>query len=194
MQGKCQPCHASCRTCKDNTLCTSCKEGYFNSTNMHFSYCQTCSTGCKACTSGTSCQSCNPGYLLGSGACTVCGSDCVTCTSLTVCTQCSITSTLIAGICYLCTDPAKSGSAGCQACQTVGNLTSCTKTAVSYYLNNGQSVPCPTAFANSLYCNSTGPIQCQNDYHSTLTSRYHLVSGQCVANSKSCKMMKNTAG
>lgn len=174
MQGKCEACHPTCKTCRDYTLCTSCNPGYFNSTNIHLSYCTACSLGCKACTSATSCQSCNEGYLLGAGACTACAANCLACTA-TACTQCNAQSTLISGVCYLCTDTSKSGSLGCTECTTQLNKVFCTKAALSYYLNNGQSVACSTTFANALYCNSTNIHQCQSDYDPILTNRYHLM-------------------
>jgi len=194
MQGKCQICDPSCRTCRDDTLCLSCNEGYYNSTNVHYALCPSCPAGCRTCTSAASCQTCNPGFYLSGTSCLACTSNCLACTA-TGCTQCDIVSTLISGVCYLCTDGSKSGTAGCQECITSSNAIYCTKASTTYHLNGiGQSVSCSTTFANSLYCNSTTPLQCLDDYHSTLTSRNHLINGLCVPNVKSCKMMKNSAG
>jgi hypothetical protein len=193
MQGTCILCNTSCQTCKDNSLCVSCKEGYYNSTNVHFSLCSTCPIGCRTCSSSTSCQSCNPEFYLSASLCVACTSNCLTCT-VSGCTQCNTASTLISGLCYLCTDASKSGSIGCITCQTTSNLIYCTNTSASYYLNNGLSVACATTFTNSLYCTSAGPLQCLTDYHSTLTNRNHLINGQCVPNVKSCKMMKSSSG
>lgn len=45
----------SCDTCYDNTLCLTCKAGYYNGTDEHNSLCQACPTGCATCTSSTMC-------------------------------------------------------------------------------------------------------------------------------------------
>lgn len=59
LQGKCVPCDVSCQTCKDNTLCLTCKQGYYNTSNINYALCTMCPAGCKICTSGSSCSACN---------------------------------------------------------------------------------------------------------------------------------------
>jgi hypothetical protein len=74
-------------------------------------------------------------------------------------------------------------------------LIKCTKCADNFYLTNtGTCQLCSSTFPNALLCNSTTVIQCMNDYHSTISLRYHLVNSVCVANTKNCKSIANTNG
>ncbi len=192
-QGRCVQCDASCDTCNDNTFCLTCKQGYYNSTNVNYAFCSACPVGCQTCTSAGSCQSCVREYYLSGAACVACSANCLTCTS-TGCTQCNALSTLIGTACFLCIDVSKSGTIGCLSCQTVSNLISCLTASPSYYVSNGLSIACGLTYPNSLHCTSSGPLQCMNDYDATLTNRYHLIQNQCVSNIKSCKMMNSTTG
>lgn len=135
------------------------------------------------------------GYYLSINTCIQCPNYCVTCTSGTVCTSCDSTSTLISGLCYQCTNAAKSGTNGCIECQTFNNLIQCLKCNNGFFLNNNnQCQLCTSIYSNSILCNSTTILQCQSDYHTILSSRYHLINNTCVANSKLCKTISSTNG
>jgi hypothetical protein len=194
-QGSCVGCDPSCATCNDLSLCLTCATGYYNATNVDYSMCQACSLGCQACTSSTVCTSCGSGYRLATGSCTACSSSCLAC-SATVCTTCNQLSGLISGICYLCTDTSKQGSAGCLTCTSNGVRIQCTSCSPGYYLNTGTQacVACSLTFPNSILCTATTVLQCSNDNSATLTSRYLLVSNQCVANTNKCKDMLDSTG
>lgn len=47
---------------------------------------------------------------------------------------------------------------------------------------------------NAALCTSNVALQCQNDYSATLSSRYYLMSGQCIANTNRCKVMSSVYG
>jgi hypothetical protein len=111
------------------------------------------------------------------------------------CTLCASGTTLISGTCYLCTDGSKQGTVGCLTCSTtIGNMIQCNSCADTYYLNSGACSLCSSHFSHSSRCNSTTVFQCLNDYNPVYTNRYYLYENQCIANSKSCKIMKNSNG
>lgn len=186
-------CQASCATCVDSTFCSSCNSGYFNAANGDYALCIACPVGCSACSSLTACSTCLTGYRL-SGTCLQCPPNCNQCTA-SACTTCATGFALITGGCVPCTTSANGGTAGCLVCSVNSGSISCSKCADGYYLTNSNTcATCHSRFPNSGLCTSSQLIQCRNDFVATLASRYYLVSGQCVANTKKCKVMRNTQG
>lgn len=189
----------SCSTCVDSTFCLTCAPSYYwPASNTHYSMCMPCGFGCSICTSPVLCSQCKSGFRLSGTACVACGSLCLNCTA-TACIGCTVGSTAINGTCYACNNTVYGGSVGCNACSTHNNLTiHCNPNNCSApYLYNSTSfkcIPCSAQFANSVLCTSAYPLQCQDDYHLTLTKRYYLVNNKCVLNINSCKSMLNSNG
>lgn len=192
--GTCVACHASCATCSDSTYCNTCKTGYFNATNADYRTCVSCSTGCISCTSASSCTTCATRYRLSASACVACSANCLQCTN-SACTNCEDGYGLISGVCQICSNVAFGGTAGCQTCTVSVGLISCTKCSAGYYLTAlGACQTCSSRFPNAALCTSNVALQCQNDYSATLSSRYYLMSGQCIANTNRCKVMSSVYG
>ncbi|XP_060583890.1 multiple epidermal growth factor-like domains protein 11 [Ruditapes philippinarum] len=91
---KCLP---GCKACTSGTTCTSCKEGYYNTSNLCNSLCP---SNCITCSSNTSCMSCKDGYYNGNqkdnidlpllNDCTYkCRENCVGCSSYNSCLVCN---------------------------------------------------------------------------------------------------------
>lgn len=195
--GTCVACDPSCATCTDSTFCTTCTTGYQNSTNGNYGNCISCPLGCSTCsTSGvtTSCSVCSTGYRLSGSTCVACAANCLQCTA-SACTNCATGFGLVGGSCYSCTTALYGGTAGCQVCSVSGGTIACSKCADSYYLTiSNNCATCTSRFPNSILCTNSVALQCQNDYAVNLASRYYLISNQCIANTKRCKVMKNTIG
>ena len=194
-QGLCSACDTSCATCHDSSVCLTCASGYFNGTNVNQALCQACSMGCSTCSAASTCTACAPTYRLNGVVCTSCAVNCATCTAA-ACSTCSSGAVLVGVGCYLCTDISQQGSAGCTSCVSSGSRVECSACSAGYYLDPSvkKCFTCHSKFPNSVLCTFYAPLQCSNDAHATLTSRYYLVSGQCVANSNNCKDMANSAG
>lgn len=192
--GKCVACDASCATCTDSTFCTSCTTGYYNAPNANLGVCVACPAGCSACTSSTACSSCLSRYRLSGTTCAACGLHCLECTN-SACTTCETGYGVIAGACTSCTTALYSGTVGCLACTVASSIITCTQCSAGFYLSNtGACVSCNTRFPNSILCNAYQPIQCLNDYIPAIASRYYLFENQCVANTRSCKVMSTSGG
>ncbi len=191
--GACVACDASCTTCVDSTWCTGCATGYYNSTNGNYANCISCPTGCSTCSSSTSCSACLNGYRLAGSLCTACSSPtCLQCTA-SACTQCQSGYALVSGSCQACSTTV--AGAGCLVCSNTGGSITCSKCADGYYLTLGNvCASCNSRYPNSVLCTINQPLQCLNDYSTTLTSRYYLINGMCVQNTKRCKSIKNTQG
>lgn len=103
---------------------------------------------------------------------------------------------MISAVCYACTDNSQQGTVGCISCYSSGTRVMCTACSDGYYLDASVSkcFTCSSKFSNSILCNFNIPLQCSNDASATLTSRYYLVSNQCVHNTNNCKDMINVAG
>ena len=194
-QGVCAACDISCSTCLDSSVCSICNTAYFNGTNVNNAHCQACSTGCSTCSDATICSACMSGYRINSLVCAACTANCATC-SVSSCLTCTSGAVLVATGCYVCTDVGQQGSIGCISCLSAGGRIECTACASGYYLDPSTKVcaTCASKFSNSILCTFDYPLQCSDDAHATLTSRFYLVSGQCVANANRCKSMSNTAG
>ena len=191
--GQCFQCQASCSSCVDGNYCNGCAGGYYNATTGNYPLCLTCPAGCATCTSATTCQTCLASFRLSGSTCVACPASCTMCPSGT-CTQCAAGFALIAGTCYACTDGTKGGSAGCTGCTSNNVAVVCVVCSSGYFLTNSNTcASCSATFANSLSCTSTGPTQCQNDYVTPISNRYHLVGSSCIANTRNCKFM-NTDG
>lgn len=189
--GRCVQCHASCDSCVDSNYCVTCKTGYYNESTGDYPLCLACTGGCSQCTSATACQACAPQYRLSGSTCVACSANCVSCSS-TACTQCLTGYTVISSTCYACTDISKSGSLGCLTCVTTGSSITCKSCQSGFFLNSaGACVSCSLTYPNSLTCTSSGPTQCNNDYITPISSRYHLVGTSCILNTRNCKMMNS---
>ena len=103
---------------------------------------------------------------------------------------------MIGTSCHQCTDVSQQGSTGCLNCTSTGSRINCTICATGYYLNETQMacIACSTTYPNSILCNATHAIQCQDDAHSTYTSRHYLVDNQCISNTNNCKDMLDSTG
>ena len=97
-------------------------------------------------------------------------------------------------MCVACTTTANGGSAGCSVCTSSGNTIRCSACADGYYMITGICYPCTGSFANSALCTNEAVIQCQDDFVSTLSSRYYKIGNVCVANSNNCKKMSDRTG
>mmetsp|Transcript_26350 Transcript_26350/g.47291 ORF Transcript_26350/g.47291 Transcript_26350/m.47291 type:complete len:934 (-) Transcript_26350:220-3021(-) len=94
---RCYPCMVNCKTCVEDTLCTSCKEKNADLTN---GVCK-CKTGLTTLTElPLSCKPCDAGYYYDSGACHPCFSSCYLCDSYPLCTECYTKYRLDSGICF----------------------------------------------------------------------------------------------
>jgi hypothetical protein len=64
--GSARDCASRClpesKTCTSGTPCTSCKEGYYDTSNLCSSLCP---GKCVTCSSNTVCESCKDGYYIG---------------------------------------------------------------------------------------------------------------------------------
>ena len=194
-QGLCATCDASCATCQDSSVCLTCAAGYFNGTNVNHALCQACSTGCSTCSDASTCTACSATYRLNVAACTSCTANCDVCTA-SACTTCSAGAVLVGVTCHVCTDTTQQGSIGCTTCTTTGTRIECTVCAAGYYLDPATKAcaTCSSKFPNSILCTFDAPLQCSNDAHATLTSRFYLVGNQCVANTNNCKDMLDNTG
>ena len=114
----------------------TCKDGYYNETDIDFALCQACPVGCATCTSSSSCQTCETGYRLDGSSCIACSSQCTKC-SVGGCSACATGAALISSSCPLCTNTGNGGSAGCLECYSKSNLIKCTKCDDGYYLTAG---------------------------------------------------------
>jgi hypothetical protein len=195
-QGLCGPCDPSCASCRDSSICLTCAPGYFNGTDVSYAICQTCSAGCKVCSDAATCSDCMAGYRLNGLACTACPLDCASCSDAITCQQCSAGAVLVGALCYLCTDVSQQGSTGCAACVSSGTRVECTACSPGFYFDPASKacLACSSKFPNSVLCSFDRPLQCLNDAHPTLASRYLLVGSQCVANLNKCKDMADATG
>ena len=194
-QGLCAICDSSCATCQDSSVCLTCASGYFNGTDVNHALCQACSTGCSTCTDASTCSACTAGYRLTTPTCTACPSNCESCSS-GACLTCTSPAVLVGTSCYACTETSQQGSVGCTACTTTGVRIECSACSDGYYLDSATKtcLTCHSKFPNSVLCNFDQPLQCLDDAHATLTSRYYLVGSTCVSNTKNCKNMLDSSG
>lgn len=187
-------CDASCMTCHDSSLCLTCKTGYYNGTDQNNALCQACPATCATCTSAASCQSCLSGNRLDGSTCIACPSNCATC-SAGGCLSCDSGYSLISAACPACTDVGNGGSAGCLTCESVINSIKCKSCADGYYLTPSATCAlCTSKYPNSALCTNDALIQCQDDFHNTLSSRYYKIGNQCIANTNNCKTMVDQTG
>ena len=129
------------------------------------------------------------------GSCVACPSNCLTC-SVSTCLTCDSSSALVGISCQLCTHVGSQGSAGCTACTTDNSRLYCSACSDGYYLDTSTHacVLCTTRDAKASLCNATHIIQCQDDSHATVSSRYYLRDNQCIANTNNCKDMIDSSG
>lgn len=137
---------------------------------------------------------CSQGFRLSVSTCIACSANCLQCSN-TACTTCATGYGLVSGSCYACTNPTYGGTPGCLACSVVTSVIKCSQCSDGFFLSGvGTCTSCSAAFPNSLYCTSTRPLQCLNDYSPVLASRYYLINNLCVANVNKCKVMSNSQG
>ena len=207
----CQACNvtlSNCLTCISTSNCTSCKAGFYKSTQANGVNCSSCTqhTGCLECSNlqtctlcntaanfqlnGNTCQ-CKSGYFLNSTSnqcqvCTVWSAQCLTC-STTGCLTCAANYVLNGTGCKQ-----SCNITGCVACQ---NVTACATCGPNFYLSNKKCY-CSTGYTlvnNSCQaCNSTltGCVQCSsNSSCDDCDDTYYLdiISDKCEKCGFGCK-------
>ncbi|KAL4456740.1 hypothetical protein ABPG73_014766 [Tetrahymena malaccensis] len=198
LQNYCRQCPQSCQTCKNGNICTSCKYGYFLSSNQ--------------------CTLCFQGYYLNGNQCLQCDSSCLSCNgpgpnNCVICAQPnSFISTIQNNLCtsqcdlsqgqyidkytnqlqYYC----RSCGSLCQTCTTQYICTSCVQ---GFSLNGNVCQPCIQGqYYDGIQClacdNScqlcNGPaktdcIQCKDNFY------YQQTTSLCVANCGSNEYKQN---
>ncbi|XP_045163963.2 protein draper-like, partial [Mercenaria mercenaria] len=138
-------CPTNCRACTSDTMCTVCKDGYFNKEGSTTCPYSVCSANCKC--SGNTCKTCINGFYDTGNECNKeCLSNCMTCLSRDLCNDCKHgfyngyefdnNGRQLSNNCtYKCRE-------SCTKCQTYNNCTQCVKGKYGQKYQNNCSIGC----------------------------------------------------
>ena len=101
LNNACLPCHHTCTTCFDLTVCVACNSQYFLGSD---NTCSSCPFGCAVCDNSQTCITCQDGlYIDQDGDCLSCPLGVDTC-SIALVEDCTEGYFLLGGICAGCLD------------------------------------------------------------------------------------------